>query len=305
MGASLHGIPEFVAVADGGGFSAAGRRLGLSKSLVSERVAALEARLGTRLLARTTRRVALTEAGAAFLERARRVLEEAEAAEAAVQALHGEPRGRLRVATTVGLAADELAPLLPAFHARHPEVEVELLADDRVVDLVAERIDVALRAVLPANPAQVARRLAPIRYAMAAAPAYLARHGHPVHPAELAGHACVLYGPGSPWDELRFRRGAEEVGVRLSGFLRTQAPLVAGAAIAAGCGIGLVMSLGVPCAVQAGALVTLFPDWRLVGYEGRDLWAVYPDNRHIPPKVRAFIEFLAAQDRFGGAGAGS
>jgi len=299
MTSSLQGIPEFAAVADAGGFSAAGRRLGLSKSLVSERVSALEDRLGARLFVRTTRRIALTEAGEAYLDHARRILAEAGEAEAALQEIGGDPRGRLRVATSIGLAVGELAQLLPAFHARYPHVAVEVLTDDRVVDLLEERADVALRATVPVHPGQIARPLAPIRYSICAAPSYLGHHGTPVHPRDLTGHACILYGDGERWNEWHFERGEERVSVRVSGYLRTHSPMMTHAALAAGGGIGLVMSLGQPQAIARGELVTLFPDWRLSGYEGRGLWAIYPDNRRIPPKVRAFVDFVAARLRAG------
>ncbi|HEX2555621.1 MAG TPA: LysR family transcriptional regulator [Microvirga sp.] len=302
MTSNLHGIPEFAAVAEAGGFSAAGRRLGLSKSLVSERVSALEERLGTRLLVRTTRRVALTEAGEAYLDHAQRILAEAAAGEAAIQEIGASPRGRLRVSTSIGVAVGTLAPLLSDFHDRYPHVAVEVLSDDRVVDLVAERVDVALRATVPANPGEIARSLAPIHYRICAAPAYLARRGRPEHPSDLARHRCILYGEGTRWNEWHFVRGTEAASVRVSGMLRSHSPTMTQAAVAAGAGIGLVMSLADPGARPRGGamregLVDLFPDWQLVGYEGRNLWAIYPDNRRIPPKVRVFVDFVAGRLR--------
>ncbi|MDQ4135068.1 MAG: LysR substrate-binding domain-containing protein [Pseudomonadota bacterium] len=297
MSASLHGIPEFAAVAQAGGFSAAARRLGVSKSLVSERVSALEERLGARLLMRTTRRIALTEAGEAYLDHVQRILAEAAEAEAVLQEIGAEPRGRLRVATTIGVAVQELALLLPDFQAHYPKVSVEVLTDDRVVDLLAERVDVALRATVPSKPGEIARSLAPIRYRICAASSYLDRCGMPEHPRDLERHRCILYGEGKCWNEWHFERGTERVSVRVSGALRTHSPTMTHAAVAAGSGIGLVMSLREPQTGARGELIPLFPDWHLSGYEGRNLWAIYPDNRRIPPKVRVFVDFVAERLR--------
>lgn len=292
MTASLQGIPEFVAVAEAGGFSAAGRRLGRAKSLLSERITALEVRLGTKLFVRTSRSVALTEAGEAYLVHAQRVLDEAASGEAVLQLLGSEPRGRLRVATTAGVAAELLAPVLPEFHGRHPHLAVEVLTDDRVVDLVAERVDVALRATPSPGRGPGARRLAPIHYQICAAPAYLASHGRPRHPSDLTRHACLLFGEDRRWDTWIFEGAGERIEVPVTGWLRLHSPPAVRAAARAGCGIGLVMSPE-PVSASADGLEAVLPEWRLGGFEGRDLWAIQPAGRRAPPKVTAFVAFLA------------
>jgi DNA-binding transcriptional LysR family regulator len=297
--ALLEGVAEFVAVADAGGFSAASRRLGTPKASLSERVARLEERLGARLFHRTTRQLALTEAGRVYLDHGRRMLGEAALAGDALQALRAEPRGQVRVTTSVLFATAHLAPMLPAFWARHPQVGVDVIADDRVRDLAGEAVDVAIRfAHLETNPSAIGRRLAPLRFVLCAAPSYLERRGVPLHPDDLRGHDCILHRAPVPqaWNEWSFERrdgGNRPLDVRATGPVCADAGIVLRAMALAGCGIAKLATVNAGDDLRAGRLVRVLPDWPLAGLERRAIWAVYTGNRAIPPKVRAFVDFLA------------
>ena len=190
---NLTAMVSFARVVDEGGFSRAAIRLGLSKSAVSKQVARLEDRLGTRLLNRSTRRLALTEAGTRLYERCQRIIAEAEAAEVEAGSLQTDPSGLLRVSAGVSFGHDHLAARLPALLDRHSGLTVELILNDRIVDLVEEGYDIALRIADLADSTLIARRLAPVRRVVAAAPSYLDRRGTPQVPRDLVDHSCLGY----------------------------------------------------------------------------------------------------------------
>lgn len=292
----LTGITEFVAVAEAGGFSEAARRLGTAKSRLSEQVAHLEQRLGVALFARSTRRLALTEAGTAYLEHCRRIVDEADRATAVAEELQREASGRLRVTTTPNIARLHIAPMLPGFWCRHPKVSVDLSIDERIVDLVASRVDLAIRFSPLSNPSTVVRRLAPVRFILCAAPSYLAAQGVPAHPGELRHHRCLSYGFETVWNEWQFvDREGTAIRVATSDHLRTDDGSVLTSAILAGCGIGLQSDVTAGGFLQAGRLLRVLPDWPVQGLDhNRSLCAVYPSNRAIPLKVRVFIDHLCA-----------
>lgn len=183
----------FAAAVDHGGFSAAARSLRLTPSAVSKKVARLEDRLGARLLNRTTRQISLTEEGDRYYERARRILADIEEAELEVASLQAAPRGRLRVNSVIHFGLHHLTPLIPDFLARYPQVEVELTLEDRIIDIVDEGVDVAIRAGFLDDSSLVARRLGGNWRVVVAAPAYLAAQGEPATPADLARHNCLRY----------------------------------------------------------------------------------------------------------------
>lgn len=281
----------FAAVVEAGGFTAAGRTLGLSKSAVSKQVARLEARLGSRLLQRTTRRIALTEAGAVFLEGCQRVLAEAAAAEAAVTHLAGSVRGLLRVNAPMSFGLRYLSTLMARFMTLHPELQVDLSLNDRRVDLVEEGFDVGVRIGLLPDSSLVARQLAPIRRSLCASPDYLVRHGWPETPEALRGHACLLYSYLDTPRVWRFR-GADGVRrIAIRGPLESNNGEVLAEAAVAGIGIACLPTFIVCDALADGRLVELLTDWT----DDREpaLYAVYPERRHLAPKVRAFVDFLA------------
>lgn len=278
------------------GFSAAARALGLSKSAVSKAVGQLEDRLGARLLNRTTRRLSLTDAGAAYYEGCVKVLAEAEEAELAVTRLQESPRGLLKVNAPMTFGVLHLAPCLPDFLQAHPELNIELSLDDRVVDLVEEGLDVAVRVAKLPDSSLIARRLAPSRRVWAASPEYLARNGAPEHPRELARHRVMLYslllGPADEW---RWETPEGEAGsVRLTGCLKANNGEVLRQAALSGLGLIFSPTFIVGRDLCEGRLVEVLRPW--ADSSGSD-YAVYPHNRHLSAKVRAFVDFLAG--RFG------
>lgn len=283
----LAGMAVFARVVEAASFTAAARELGMSKSAVSKAVAALEDRLGARLLNRTTRRLALTEVGRAFYERSARVVAEAEEAELAVTRLQATPRGTLRVNAPVSFGTLHLGPLLPDFMTLHPELKVDIDFTDRFVDLIEEGYDVAVRIANLPDSSLIARRLAANRMAICAAPAYWDRRGRPQKPADLVGHACVTYAY-SP-NDWPFAGPAGRFTVRVDGPLRTNNGEVTLAVALAGQGVVQLPTFICGPALAAGRLEAVLVEW-LPPPAG--IHAVYPHNRHLSAKVRAFVDFL-------------
>lgn len=290
----LAGMAVFARVVDAGGISAAARDLRLSKSAVSKQLAALEDRLGARLLQRTTRRMSLTEAGAGFLEHCRRVVAEAEAAESAVGALQAEPRGVLRVNAPMTFGTMHLASAIPDFLALYPQVAVDLALNDRLVDLLDEGFDVAVRIARLADSSLVARKLAPARRVMVAAPSYLDRRGRPATLADLAAHDILSYSYVPTAEEWRFIGPHGEETVRLDGRLKANNGEILLAACLAGSGIAALPTFISGPSLRAGTLVRVLPQYE---HGGMGIYAVWPTGRHLSAKVRAFVDFLA--ERFG------
>jgi DNA-binding transcriptional LysR family regulator len=292
----LDAMAIFARVVEAESFSGAARALGLSKSAVSKQVSRLEDRLGLRLLNRTTRRLSLTEGGATFYQGCQRVVAEAEAAEQAVTHLASAPRGRLRVNAPMSFGVRHVSPALPEFLTRYPELTIDLALNDRVVDLVEEGFDLGIRIGRLTDSSLVARRLAPNRAVLSAAPGYLEARGMPRRPAELESHACLIYSYQATGEGWRLAGPEGERHFKVSGPLRVNN----GAAIlAAACG-GLGVAL-LPCFIcgedlRAGRLVRVLPDWEAPPDSA--VSAVYPAARHLSPKVRVFVDFLA--ERFGG-----
>lgn len=292
----LSAMAVFARVVEMESFSGAARALGLSKSAVSKRVGRLEDRMGLRLLNRTTRRLSLTEAGAAFYQGCRRVVAEAEAAERAVSRLASAPRGRLKVNAPMSFGVRHLAPALPDFMARYPELNVDLTLNDRVVDLVEEGFDLAIRIARLAESSLIARRLAPNRLVLCAAPSYLAAHGAPRAVEDLKGHECLLYSYQTAGDAWRLCGPGGERRLAVTGRLRINNGDALLAAALGGLGVALL-----PCFIcgqdlRAGRLIQVLPAWS--GPADTAIAAVYPASRNLSPKVRVFVDFLT--ERFSG-----
>ncbi len=289
----LTGLGVLAAVVEAGSFVRAAGTLGMSDSGVSRAVARLEARLGVRLLDRTTRALALTDEGRRFYDEVAPMLDGIERAAALASGAGAAVRGRLRVDVDGHLARRVLAPALPALLAEHPGLEVELLTRAATGDLVADGIDLALRFGPPPRSAVVATRLMDTRIVTVASPAYLERRGRPSRPGELAGHDCIEFrdpatGHPFPWE---FRRGAELLPVATSGRLVLGDVDAMLNACLAGGGVAQVMAFGIADLLAGGQLVDLFPDWP---DETFPLHAVHPSRRHVPAKVRRFIRFCRA-----------
>jgi DNA-binding transcriptional LysR family regulator len=284
-------ILAFVRVSETGSFSEAARRLGLSKSMISRQVSALEADLGVRLLHRTTRSLSPTEAGRAYLERCQRILADLDEANLLVSHLQAVPRGRLRVSAPLSFGIGHLSECLPDFLARYPEIELEMGFTDRHVDLVEEGWDLAVRIGRLADSSLIVRRLAPVRRLAAASPAYLERRGTPRHPEDLSGHDCLTHG-GRVQSEWRFAgEDGKPLQVEVRGrFLADNGDVLRDMALA-GLGVVLLPSFFLGDGIRAGKLVPLLE--RYVPLDS-SLNAVYPHGRHLSPKVRAFVDHLAA-----------
>lgn len=284
----LAALNAFVATVESGGFSQAARRLGVSKSLLSRQVAHLEAELGVRLLQRTTRRLSPTEAGELYFQRAQRILLDLEEAASEVGQLQTAPRGKLRVSAPMSFGVLHLTPALPSFLAACPELELELSLSDRFVDLIEEGVDVAVRIGRLSDSSLIARHVAPIRRAVCASPAYLARCGTPTLPNDLAAHACLSHigmGPA----EWRFAIGGKLETVRVQSRLSAGNGEALRILALAGLGLVYLPTFFVGDDLRSGALVSVLED-----YVPQDsaLYGVYPHSRHLSAKVRAFLDFL-------------
>jgi DNA-binding transcriptional LysR family regulator len=293
---SLDLFAAFAKVAELQGFSGAARALGVSKATVSKQVAELEARLGVALLHRTTRRLSLTEAGGRVLARAQRMVEEAEAAAEEAAETRTSLRGRVRVAAPLSFAVRYLAPVLPAFLAAHPEVQLELSLDDRRIDLIAEGFDLAIRISQMPDSSLRARPLAPVRLSVVASPAYWAAHGRPQRPEELSLHPCFRYA-NLPTGVFWTFEGPDGQSARVA----VDGPLCINngdaelPSLRAGIGVALLPDFIIWEDVKAGALEAVLSDWRS---PEPTLHILSPPGRAQPRRVRAFADFVIAQ--FGG-----
>lgn len=289
----LAGLEVFAKVAAAGSLSAAARAMGLSQTMATKHLAALEARLGTKLFHRTTRRLSMTEAGRIFLESSERILAEVEAAEAAVAADRLEPRGLLRLNVPLVFGVRQIAPRLATFAREHPLVSVELGLNDRLVDLAEEGWDLAIRIGNLRSSSLVARRLAPCRMAVCASPSYLAAHDTPQTIADLAKHNCLGYTLAQAGADRWIMGGRSKISVPVSGNLRANNGDALLAAAVAGQGVIYQPTFIVADDLRAGRLVRLMLDQSPSELLG--VYAIYLPHRHPPAKVRALIDFLAEQ----------
>jgi DNA-binding transcriptional LysR family regulator len=282
-------ITAFVRVAESGGFSAAGRRLNLSKATVSDHVQALENALGVRLLNRTTRRVSLTEIGRSYYERCVQILHDLEEADEIADAQQATPRGQLRVHCQHGVV-QFVTPVVVDFLAHYPEASVDLRSGHAMIDIVEEAFDLAISPFPPPDATLVRRRLATFSLVLCGAPAYLEKHPAPQSPADLAGHNCLRYPYVPSPDEWHFvDANGNPVVVRISGSLISSSPDTGRAAAVAGIGLVLTAPFMVADLLESGALVPLLPGYRTQELE---INALYPHRRHLSAKVRAFIDML-------------
>lgn len=280
----LEDLSTFVEVADAGGVTAAARRLGLPKSIVSRRLVRLEQGLGAQLLARTTRGAALTEAGASFREHAARVVAELQAAREAISP-EGDVSGRLRVAAPLTFGPTHLAPVLAELARRHPKLHVHAAYSDRFVDLVSEGFDAAVRVGYLPDSNLVARRIAPLRGKCVASPEYVKAHGAPRTPEELLEHECLLQGTEA-W---RFMANGKTLSVRPRGRFKADNGVALTAAAVAGLGIAALPDFLIDAHIASGALVPV-----LVDYPPPEagIYVVRPPGEFAPRKVRVLIDIL-------------
>lgn len=291
---TLSGFTVFTKVVETGGFSAAARELNMSKSAVSKHIAKLEDRLGVLLLNRTTRKLSPTEIGTTFYERARRIVQDVEETEQAVSTMHTEPRGTLRLNVPMSFGYRHVAPAMADFIARYPDISIDMDLNDRVVDLLDEGYDVAVRIARLPDSTLIARKLAPFRLALCATTEYWKEHGVPTRPEDLQDHNCLMYSYLLNKNEWPFQGPDGHISVRVSGNLRANNGDALRAAALGGAGVFLTPTFIVSEDLRNGRLKA-----ELTEYMETDLaiYAVYPHNRYLSAKVRAFVDFLA--ERFG------
>lgn len=272
-----------------GSLSGAAKDLGMSPAVVTRSLASLESRLGVRLINRTTRRMRLTDEGAGYFESCTRILSELEEANAAVSASSDEPQGTLRVALPASFSHQYIVPLIPIFGERYPKIRLSLSLSDREINFLEEGFDLAVRIAHLEDSSLAARKLAPNRRVICASPAYIRRHGQPRRPEELAAHNCILTGFSQT---LEFRDPEGKAGtVRVSGRYACDDWSVLREWALAGLGIALKSTWDVRKQLADGSLVALCPGYTFGDDIG--IYAVYPHRRHLPAKVRAFVDFLA------------
>jgi DNA-binding transcriptional LysR family regulator len=283
----LAAMETFVRVVETGSFSGAARQLRVGQPAVSKSVAQLEEYLGVKLLTRSTRGLTPTEAGLGYLERAKRALEEAAEAEFAARGAGAGLKGRLRVSAAVTFARIHLIPLLPKFLAQNPELDLEVVLDDRQIDLVQEGIDVALRMGRLMDSALTARRIARCKRLVLGTPAYFDRAGTPSTPSELSRHRAIVYlQEGSVWS---FRRAGSELAVSVQSRLRVTAAEGVRAAVLADVGLTIASEWMFSPELRSGAVRAVLLEWDLPRL---DLWTVLPTGRAATAKARAFVSFF-------------
>lgn len=282
----LPALAAFARIVSAGSMSAAARELDLPLSVVSKRMAQLEKSIGVRLLQRTTRRQALTEDGALFHARVLRILEEVEQAESMLTHSRSDVSGLLRVTAPGEFGRQHIVPIVADFQRQHPQLAVQLDLSDAVLNLLESGHDMAVRFGNVENSTTIARRLAPNYRVACAAPAYLAQYGTPSHPAELSGHRCILIGDQRRAD---WRFGEEKVAVRVTGALITNDGQAAHALALQGAGIVVKSIWDVGDDILAGRLQRVLPAHSM---PTAPLQAIFPHNRNMAPRVRAFVDYL-------------
>lgn len=288
----LDAMQLFVRVAELGSFAGAAQQLGVARSVVTRQIAGLEAHLGVKLMARSTRRLTLTSAGTAYLEKCRVILNLVEAAEIGVAEERQTPRGNIRISLPLSFGLKRLAPLLLDFSQRYPEVALDMDYSDRRVNLIEEGIDLSIRVTRRLDAGDVARRIGTSRMRVLALPDYLSRHGQPAHPAELAHHVCLGYtnaGAATTW---QFVVDGQLENFPIRSRINANNGDVLTEAAAQGLGIACQPDFIAGSFIAAGRVVEI-----LVDYPGPELgiYAMLPSNRHIPYRVRVLMDFLAAR----------
>jgi DNA-binding transcriptional LysR family regulator len=280
----------FIDVVEAEGFSAAARKIGRSKALLSKYVRELEDELGALLLNRTTRQFSLTEAGHTYYQRASEIVREVDSLAEAVRQSSGDVRGRIKLSAARTFADAPIGQSLVDFTRQHPDIVLDIHLDDRFVDLVEEGFDLAVRISRLENSSLIARRLAPFSVRLCASPELIAKHGAPTRPQDLANMPCIVDTNGRSLSNWRFKgEGEDSISVAVSGPIEVNSPIVARAAALSGLGFAMLPDFIAAPDVASGRLVTALDDRIL---SGTGIFAVYPHRRYLPAKVRVFVDFL-------------
>jgi DNA-binding transcriptional LysR family regulator len=284
-------LETFSAVVENGSFTAAADALGISKPVVSKQVSQLERHLGVQLLQRTTRRLHLTHAGEIFASYSHRIMSEVREAEQSVLPLQSEPQGRLRLSVPESLAMSLLPEVLLNFQQQYPGVELDIKVSGRLVDLVEEGVDVALRVGELKDSSLIARLLMPCGFHACASPGYLEKHGTPEHPGELESHNCMIYSQAPHPDSWLFRdKQGKSISIKVKGNLRSDTGYILMNAVLNGNGIFIGPTFMIASALEEGRLETVLDDYTPMT---TGLYAVYPYSKLVSTKVRAFVDFIA------------
>ncbi|TGS18988.1 LysR family transcriptional regulator [Mesorhizobium sp. M2E.F.Ca.ET.209.01.1.1] len=287
---TLTRMRAFIDVVEAEGFSAAARKIGRSKALLSKYVRELEDELGALLLNRTTRQFSLTEAGHTYYQRASEIVREVDSLAETVRQSSGDVRGRIKLSAARTFADAPIGQSLIDFTRQHPDIVLDIHLDDRFVDLVEEGFDLAVRISRLENSSLIARRLAPFSVRLCASPELIAKHGAPTRPQDLANMPCIVDTNGRSLANWRFKgEGEESMSVAVSGPIEVNSPIVARAAALSGLGFAMLPDFIAAPDVASGKLVTALDD-RLLS--GTGIFAVYPHRRYLPAKVRVFVDFL-------------
>lgn len=287
---TLTRMRAFIDVVEAEGFSAAARKIGRSKALLSKYVRELEDELGALLLNRTTRQFSLTEAGHTYYQRASEIVREVDSLAEAVRQSSGDVRGRIKLSAARTFADAPIGQSLVDFARQHPDIVLDIHLDDRFVDLVEEGFDLAVRISRLENSSLIARRLAPFSVRLCASPELIAKHGAPTRPQDLANMPCIVDTNGRSLANWRFKgEGEESISVAVSGPIEVNSPIVARAAAVSGLGFAMLPDFIAAPDVASGKLVTMLDDRLLAG---TGIFAVYPHRRYLPAKVRVFVDFL-------------
>lgn len=293
----LEQLAAFIAVGETGSFTEAAKSLGRDASVISRRVSQLEQQLGVRLLSRTTRRVTLTEVGALYHRRVQALLDELTVASREASDVAASPQGLLRVSVPVTFGRQWVAPLLPSFIARHPLIRVDVRFSDRLVDVVADGFDVAIRVGVPRDSTLVSRKIASYRSLLVAAPSYLARHGKPKTPDDLAEHACLGFSGHADWPDWLMMKNGKRKTVRPAGPLVADNSEVVLMAAIEGAGITFTPDWLAGPEIRAGRLVEVLPGWS--GKSEGGVYAILPPGHLIPTKTRLFVEEVSRSVKAG------
>lgn len=288
----LEAMNAFVKVVALGSYAEAGRALGVTRSAVSKAVMELEQLLGARLLDRTTRRVSVTEAGLAYYESCIDILARVEETEMQVSRLHDEPKGVLKLNAPVSFGVLHLGPLIAEFMAQYPDLKIELTLNDRFIDPIEEGVDVTIRIGVLADSCLIARRLAPARRVLVAAPEYLKKRGAPSSPDDLVQHRCLNYGHTTTMQRWQLTQDGRTFGVAINSVMCSNNGDVLRAAVIAGHGITKLPTFLVGHDIKAGRLMIVLPDYPPTGL---GVFALYAPNRYLAAKTRLLIDFLAAR----------
>jgi len=285
-------IRAFVAVVEEGGFAAAARALGLSRSVVNRQVIQLEDTLKTQLLTRNTRKVAATETGLIYFERCKIILADMQAADLAVVSQTGAPRGTLKVNAPMSFGTLHLGPAIADYLIDYPDVDIQLQLDDRFIDPIEEGFDLTVRIAALQDSSLIARRIAPARRVLCASPYFIAKHGTPEHPGDLKTMPCLHYGGLAVGGQWTFEKADEALNVTVRGPLCSNNGEVLIDAALKGLGLTIAPAFMAAPHIKAETLVPLLADWRAPDIA---IHALYAPNRHIAPKVRTFIDFLVGR----------